>query len=101
MALISLLLAPAMALAPADEKSDAQCVAVLMQMVDQVSDADGKGKATAGMMYFLGKLAASHTTAQIKSLTDAARATTPLGEMSAIGQRCGQEIIDLGNALGG
>lgn len=99
------MLAFALASAPQDATAsvnDAKCVVVLSRMLGGASEqknAELEGQATAGMMFFLGKLLGREGAERVKALVEAEDKDLTEAQYAEIGTRCGQEMIEVGNLL--
>lgn len=104
--MFSLLLAPAFALVPVDDRSDARCAAIMHAYLGPVTDGDWDDQKVAGlssMMFFVGKLSATHDGPTIKARVAAQKeavARLSQAELKPIVDKCRDEMSAIGRATG-
>jgi hypothetical protein len=85
---------------PSQDVKDARCV---LAMVAYSANADAETKASVNqvMMFYAGKLAGRHSSAEVRDLVNVAEKESASLDMKAIGTACSQEVMEFGKVLQG
>lgn len=85
---------------PSQDVKDARCVLAMVAISDKVDEAT-KGSINQVMMFYAGKLAGRHTSAEVRDLVNATEKESAGLDIKAIGSACSQEVMEFGKVLQG